>query len=337
MRARALLVAGLIVLSGCLGSQTPEQPGNRTQPQVSVEEDVQALPTLFLTQGMTLTRQAPEGDEPNRIPMGNFYANWTMGSEQPTWTGPTTRTAYRITSVHLTFWYTSNQATATTGPQDQGFPEFVVYFGTERAPMAWASLEGPDLVRSEDVVKASGKLALPAGGLVLPAGVRPIVKIAPVQAQGDRAGELVLLVNSTETASRAMLEGEPISLPPSTASEAFNTTGVLAGSAYVTGPQEGATSANHTVEVPAGSLGLTARLTRVQGAGVADIDLELIGPDGEVKARSVTPEDDEGLALYAPNVDAIGTGTWTLRVVNYGNAAVQYRLAAHLLEPVQRA
>jgi hypothetical protein len=71
----------------------------------------------------------------------------------------------------------------------------------------------------------------------------------------------------------------------------------------------------------------------VQGAGIADIDLELLGAEDEVVARSVTPEAVEGLALREPNVAAVGEGPWTLRVVNYGNAAVEYELTATALDP----
>lgn len=321
--------------AGCLGADDDASGSQTPGEQAPPPQD--PLPTYFLDGDMGLVERFPSNEEPERVPVGSFYTDWTAGDEQPTWTGTATPVAYRVSAVTLTFYYTADQAVATTGPQGEGFPEFVVYLGTEQAPMAWASLQGPDVVRSGDVVRVTGELSLPRGGLVLPAGVDPVVKIAPVQGQGEEENELVILVDSTETPSRAVLEGERIVLSPVRSERMLDTSGILAGSAYATGPQEDTTADSHEVEVPPDARGLTASLQRVQGAGVADIDLEVLGPDGEVVARSVTPEDDEGVALYRPNVEAIGTGTWTLRVVNYGNVAVEYELQAELLHPVQQA
>lgn len=343
MRGRVIVLAIALLaasVAGCVGNddQGPGSADGGTVPDDGAPASAASLPTRFLTGSMGLTGLAPSDGSPERVPVGSFYADWTAGEEQPTWTGAPLTNALHVQEARLTFYYTADEgAVATTGPQDQGFPEFVVYLGTEQAPMAWASLEGPDVVTSEDVVEISGRLSLPEGGLVLPAGVEPVVKIAPVQGQVDEADELVILVNGTETPSRAVLQGQRITLPNHENETVLDETGLLASSAYVTGPMEGTTAANHTIDVPAGAAGLTASLERVQGAGVADIDLEVIGPDGQVVARSVTPEDDEGIALYGPNVDAIGSGTWTLRVVNYGNVAVQYQLTAELLSPVQTA
>lgn len=331
MRGRVL---GLVVLVLAAGCTTVQQPGPQAPDGFVEDPDERVSRTLYLDGEMRLTDRSPTDATPDRVSMGSFYANWTTGDPQPTWTAPALGGAILVDHAQLTFFYTANEtAVPTTGPQGEGFPEFVVYVGTEQAPQAWASVEGPDVVREGEVVRVSAEMNLPTGGLVLEPGEEPIVKIAPVQGQGSQRGQVDLLANATETPSRVVLQGQPISLPRSQASPALDETGTLSGTVYVTGP-EGPTADNHTLRVPAGSHGFVASLERVQGAGVADIDLHAIGPDGEVVAQSVTPEPREGLAMHPPNLDAAGTGTWTLRVVNVGNAAVEYRLTAELLEPV---
>jgi len=329
MRRLALAVIALALVAGCTtGTQDGSGPAEDRIPG----PDDQATETLYLDAEGQLVRQDPTGD-PQRVPMGSFYANWTAGDEQPTWTGPGLDQALLVEEATLTFYYTANEsATATTGPQGQGFPEFVVYVGTDRAPQGWASVEGPDVVEEGEVVEVTAELSLPTGGLVLSAGHEPIAKIAPVQGQGDEEAQLDLLVNGTSTPSRVVLQGRPVELTHSQARPVLNETGTLSGTVYVTGNQ-GPTSRNHTVFLPDEATGLAARLERVQGAGVADIDLDAFGPGGDLVARSVTPEPREGVALYEPNLEEAGTGSWTLRVTNVGNAAVQYRLQAWVMEP----
>lgn len=332
-RARTVALILLLLSSlaaGCLGSQT-QDPGN--QEDGPNDGDAPRTLDLFLNEARGLTQAAPVDDDPQPVAVGDFYATWTAGDEQPTWTGPGLDQALLVENATLTFYYTSDTAVATTGPQDQGFPEFVVYLGTEAAPMGWASLQGPDLVQQGEIVEIQGTLELPTGGLVFPAGAEPVVKIAPVQAQQEEGSSMEILVNSTETPSRATLTAHPVELAPSQEELVLDETGLLAGSAYALGQTEGATSQTFEVQVPDEALGLTAALERTTGAGIADIDLEARGPGGDVVAMSVTPEDDEGLALYGPNLEAIGPGTWELRVTNYGNVAVEFDLQASLLQP----
>lgn len=337
LRARTLSLAILLLTSlaaGCLGSQTDD---GRPDGQPAADGPSDGVLDLYLTKDLGLTQGTPTEEPPDRVAVGDFYGTWTTGGEQPTWTGPPLDQSLLVENATLTFYYTSDTAVATTGPQEQGFPEFVVYVGTEAAPMGWASLQGPDVVQQGEIVEINATFSLPTGGLVLPAGAEPVVKIAPVQAQQEEGSSMEILVNSTQTPSSASLTVRPIELAPSQAEGVLDETGTLAGSAYALGQTEGATSQTFEVEVPADAVGLTAALERTAGAGVADIDLEARGPNGDVAAMSVTPEDDEGLALYAPNLAAGGPGTWELRVTNYGNVAVQFHLQASLLHPAQPA
>lgn len=334
-RARGLLLALLLTtagLAGCLGSQQTADPADG---RPAADPTGGSLASeLYLTGAMALTPTPPTSDEPEAVPVGSFYTAWAQGDEQPTWTakGPV-EAPVRITEAALSFHYTAETAVVTTGPQDQGFPEFVVYLGTEAAPMAWASVAGPDIVQEGEIVEAEAPLTLPEGGLVLPAGAMPVVKIAPVQAQQEQGARLEVLVNATSTPSRVELTTEPIELVETTEQPVLDEEGQLAGSAYALGQTEGASSMSFPVEVPATAVGLTASLERTTGVGIADIDLEVQAPDGTIIAQSVTPEDDEGLALYAPNLAVGGPGTWTLVVTNYGNVVTGFHLTAQLLEP----
>lgn len=335
--ARWLLVLALalVLFAGCLGAD--EEGSGETASEDETQEVDTATASLWLEGPMYLTGSmglsSTLGDETQWVAAGSFYTAWAQAEEQPTWEGRALQTGLHVSSVELSFYYTSESATVTTGPEDQGFPEFVVYFGTEKAPMAWASVDGPDVVTDSQIVHAEAELSLPEGGIVLPAGVKPVVKLAPVQGQGSQENtRLVFLVNSTATPSSATIDAQEISVDEGEDQRVIDTTGTLAGSAYALGAEETTTADVHELEVTSEHVGLLAELQRLEGAGIADIDLELLDPDGQVVARSVTPEADEGLALYQPNVDAIGEGTWTLRVVNYGNAAVTYELTADVLE-----
>jgi len=330
MRTHLVLLAVALLTAGCLSSapQTGSGADTDAAEQAPLGEDEA---TFYLTGDEELTTQEASG-EAARVAAGNFYTTWAQGEEQPTWTGSPLATGLHADAVELTFFYTAETATATTGPQDQGFPEFVVYFGTEQAPMAWASVEGPDTVQEGEVVEVTADLAVPEGGLVLPAGVEPVVKLAPVQGQGSAEDTRIeFLVNGTDHPARAELSAEGTTVEETQPISVVDETGTLAGSAYALGADEQTTADAYEIEIDETDAGLTASLQRLQGAGIADIDLELLDPEGEVAARSVTPEADEGLALHEANVDAIGEGTWTLRVVNYGNAAVEYELTADVL------
>jgi len=328
MRGLSVLLAALLVFAGCVGSTDDVDPASVDEPEA---RDESVNRSLFLTKDLGLTETEASGD-PAAVPAGSFYTAWTRGGEQPTWTGSAPETPIVVENATLTFYYTSESATVTTGPQDQGFPEFVVYFGTEASPAAWASVSGPDVVQEGEVVEASATLNVPEGGLFLPADADPVVKLAPVQGQGSAEDtRLEFLVNGTDTPSRVTFDGDRANASDTQRETVVDATGVLAGSAYAV-TLEGASAQSFPVTVDEETAGLDARLERQTGAGIADIDLQLLGPDGDVVAQSVTPEDDEGLTLRQANVDAIGTGEWTLRAVNYGNAAVQFSLSADVLE-----
>lgn len=330
MRAALFVLATLALLAGCLsiGDETDVESQSDT---AEVDEEG-ANRTLYLHGEDELAAREPAG-EPETVAFGSFYTAWAQGEQQPTWAGQGLEETLLVEAVELTFFYTAESVVATTGPQGEGFPEFVVYLGTEQAPMAWASVEGPDVVQQGEHVEATAELSLPEGGLVLPAGAEPIVKLAPVQGQGSLDGTRIeFLVNGTDTPSRAELTARPLELAEADERSLVDETGTLAGSAYALGADETTTADAYEVPVDEATTGLDARLERVQGAGIADIDLELLDSEGEVVARSVTPEATEGLALREPNVAAIGEGPWTLRVVNYGNAVVEYRLEASVLE-----
>jgi hypothetical protein len=334
MRRLALVAAivGLALVAGCIGAETDADVDSQSD-TTGASDEARAPQTLYLHGEDELAAREPAG-EPDRAPFGSFYTAWANGDEQPTWTSEALDQGLHVTEVELAFFYTAETAVATTGPQEQGFPEFVVYLGTAEAPMAWASVEGPDVVREGEVVELTAELNMPAGGIVLPAGSEPIVKLSPVQGQGSAEGtRIVFLANGTDTPARAELEAEPIALDGAGVETVVEQVGTLAGSAYALGADEQTTADSYEIEVPEATSGLAAQLERVDGAGIADIDLELLDGDGEVVARSVTPEAQEGLALREPNVDAIGEGPWTLRVVNYGNAAVEYALTAQRLAP----
>lgn len=324
---RIVCLASVLALAGCLGgSEVPAPPP---------ADVVEPLPsTLYLNAAGSLTAHVPVSAEPEAYDVGSFYEAWTAGEDQPTWSMENPFAGAIASAATLTYYYTSEAAVPTTGPQDQGFPEFVVYAGVEGAPMGWASVSGPDVVQADEVVEIVMPLSLPKGGLVIPAGTPPTVKIAPVQGQTDQ-NPVVLLLNSTQTPSRVDLTLEPFDAPAVSESVLLDTAGTLVGSAYALGGSEGTTMRSYPIELAPEALGLRVRMERVEGTGIADIDLAVVGPDGEVAAQSVTPEPREGVDLWLPNIEASGgSGTWTVQVTNYGNARADFRVdAVQLLPP----
>lgn len=283
---------------------------------------------FHLGAGWELTRAEPTRTLPQRLDAGNFYASWAQGRDQPTWQGGALEESLHVTGeAQLTFWVEADPVVATTGPQDQGFPEYVVYFGTRDSPIAYASLEGPDLKTAGDPVRVTGTLPTPPGGMVLEEGAHPVVVLAPVQAQDDRGPRLEFLVNATGYDARVEVQAQPVDLPETETASSERFTGTLAGSAYAT--SQGPTSATHPLEVDASTERVDVQLGS-QGAGVRDIDLALLGPDGELVAQSVTPHPQEGVVLHSPTIEEVGTGDWTIQVTNYGHAAVEYAVEASL-------
>jgi hypothetical protein len=285
---------------------------------------------FHLGDGWRLTREEPTRTLPQRLDAGNFYARWAQGRDQPTWRGPALEESLHVTGeAQLTFWVEADPAVATTGPEDQGFPEYVVYFGTQESPVAVASPEGPNVKTAGDPVRITASLPTPPGGMVLEEGSHPVVILAPVQAQDDRGPRLEFLVNATGYDARVEAEAQPVHLPDYNTTTRERFTGTLAGSAYAA---DGATAAaTHPLDVT-GSTGRIDLQLGSAGAGVRDIDLQVLGPDGDLVAQSVTPHPTEGVVLHEPTLDEVGPGEWTVRVVNYGHAAVDYAVEASVAD-----
>ncbi len=322
-----LILVTALLTAGCVN------PASSPVEEASTPEDVEpsteaSRATWFLTGNMGLTTEAPTSPESARVATGNFYSRWATGAEQPTWRGSSAAGDLLLTgNASLTFWAETEHAVPTTGPRDEGFPEYVAYFGVEGSPTAYASISGPDVMLPGEAVRFDVELTLPPGGLVLEEGAHPVVIVAPVQGQDDRATRLDILVNGTEHPSRVEVAAEPVDLgePRWHLDEAHE--GVLAGSAYAA-----ETSATKH-EVPVAVNGSTTRLSvslTSEGVGVRDIDVALRNPDGDLVARGATPHPEEGIVLHAPALAAGGPGSWTVEVVNYGHAAVAYDLEVGL-------
>lgn len=321
--ALALAVGGLAAAASLETGDTPVFPSQEIEPAGPGDRVA-----FHLGGDWGLTRSAPASPVPQRLDAGNFYASWAQGRDQPTWRGPALGESLHVTGeAELTFWVEADPVVATTGPQDQGFPEYVVYFGTLESPIAYASLEGPDVKTAGTPVRVTGTLPTPPGGMVLEEGAHPVVILAPVQAQDDRGPRLEFLVNATTHDARVEADAQPVDLPETETASSERFTGTLAGSAYAT--SQGPTSATHPLPVNATTARVDVQLGS-QGAGVRDIDLALLGPDGDLVAQSVTPHPTEGVVLHAPTIEEVGAGDWTIQVTNYGHAAVDYAVESRL-------
>lgn len=324
--ARAVVASAL--LAGCLAG--PADDGERTGPGPDDGGSAAEPPSLlWLTSEMELVPYGPQGDDPVPVPIPAFYDRWVAGGTWPSWSARLTGAA-AIVNASVTFFYRSEGATPTTGPGEQGFPEFVVYLGVGEAYMGSASVEGPDVVRDE-TVEVSATFELPRGGLVLDAGDDLTLLIVPVQGSTADGTRIEVLTDALSTPSRVELLGAPARLSRLGWIVEEDTEVRIVGSAYVT-TQGGLSKATVPVTLSAHAAGLRVHMERTGGAGGADLDLAVYDQEGERVGRSATPQYKEDLRLLAPNLAGLVPGEWTVEVAQYGGAVATARVRVEVGE-----
>lgn len=318
MRALPLLLLLALPLAGCVA---PAGPAPVAAPPG------EAIPAaLHLTTAMGL--DARGDDAPSRYPLRWSWAEWLVAMPPPTWAALPAEQDTLITNASATV----SLAAALPAASLQRRPELTAWWGVDGAWVHHAFLEGPDLLAPGEVHTATIPLNVPAGGLVVPRGGVVMLAIATYYADAEPLGALDLVLGDPEAPTRLDLVAQPLALAPAREEAVLDEAGSLAGGRCM--DLDALTEADEVrfpLAIPEDAIGLRVALERTAGTGPPDLDLALLGPDGEVAARAQGPGPSEHLTLREANLDAAGRGDWVLRVYSCTPQAAEFRVEAAVL------
>lgn len=316
---RAILLAGLLLVSllgGCLDpGNGPEEPG---------------LVLLHLHGNDELSEEPDRGE--TVVEVVHYLQTWAAERPLTTfgWAGP--EAPLLVTGARLTLTLVAPDGAASPGPQDQGLPELGIWLGNGMALTGRATTQGPDQLTRGERVTLSVTFELPRGGLVADTGSELVLALGAGYVWPG-SEESIGVVSGGPDGGYLELETAPLTFTRAAPLGGPSYTGSLSGPGTALGELDGVTFSEEALEVPEGTLGVAVTLQPGLGAGAQDLDLEVIGPDGNVAASGLTPRATERVLLFEPNLDAIGTGTWTIRVTNFGYAHVTYQVLVTFLVP----
>lgn len=306
--ARALAFLLAAVLAGCL--EVPNGDPSR-------DDGAPDRRTMFLAADMTLAEDAPAECA---VKLGGFYRKWAAGDDYATWAAPAGARDVLVESLFVTL------RLRATGPvvESVRFPDVMVYAGPLAQDgvgsfMGYGETRDETLLVPGQVLEHEFEIALPPGGLWVPADERLAVKVVPVMLQEDAADIEVLVgpAGSAATWIERALGGAP--RPDATGTDG----GELVGSAYAGGAAPDSTSRRTPVTIADGAA-LVVWMNVTAHDGIPDVDLSLEDADGAVLAFSGTPTPRESLKLAPAN---LRPGEYALVVTSYGSARASYEIA----------
>lgn len=311
MPPRALLLSLCLALAaaGCLGSSDP--PAGGATPDAGSPVDH----TGFFTSDMGLAPTA-EADAA-AVRSGSFFQAWAQGTDYPTWESDALGADQIVHNLSITLFVRS------TGPvvESVRFPDIMVYAGAGGAWMGFNSTKFASVLVPGQVYEITMALAVPEGGLVIPRGERLGFKVVPVMHQND-AADVEILVGG-EQATVVTFTATPTTLP-APALSAGSDAGEATGSAYA--GDAAPPTVSHVTSVPTTAVpqAFLVWMNVTDHAGIPDIDLALLAPDGTQLAFGGTPTPREFIRLSAPNLrDA---GEYSIVVTSYGSARATFSI-----------
>lgn len=307
--SRPALLALLLLLPaavvGCI-----EIPDGATEAarQTNVEE-------RYLTDGLGFS-EAPPRD--GAVRTGAFFQRWAEGDDYATWTGDLAPHDRMIQDIEVRL------VLRATGPvvESSRFPDIMVYAGAGEAFLGYGDVRDEQVLVPMLTYHVDVEVEVPEGGLWLPAGEPFALKVVPVMLQQDDAADIEVVTGPA--GSRVEWHEAPLDTsprPPLTG----EAEGEAIGSAYAGDAAPKSTSQSYPIQVPAGAQAVLAWMNVTGSDGIPDVDLEILGPDGETVAFSGTPTPREALKLAAPNLR--GPGEYRLVVTSYGSARAAFTLA----------
>lgn len=339
---------GVIVLAGCAEEQdTSTPPGgaanatatgaNATATGALPDLDMVLPTTYWFTPEMGLAPAPPQSAEASRVPQPVGTDAFVTGVGDPVaWIGGEMPVDRLVTAARVVFFVTSEGASVSMGPGTAGLPEFFSWFGPEASPMGGGTPQGPDSFAPGQVAEIAYDVGLPEGGIVVEAGEPLYHGMVSTYPQSSDANRLVFLVGGTDAPSRIELSVETVFLPDAVESALPVITGTVRGDGCTAPPQEGTQMLTFPVKVPDGAIGFRATLDRTGGAATnEDMDLQILGPDGSGVAAGHSPRGDELVRLYLPNIAAIGTGDWSVRVLSCTSQSGDFTVTPVVLVPTE--
>lgn len=304
MRALAPALAVFLALAGCLGA--------------GVEPVAEAAPlerVSHFTSAMTLA-EAPE-PESSAVGSGSFYLAWQAGEDYPTWLAPPEPVDILVENITVALRVRATGPVAESPP----FPDIMVYGGSGGSWIAFGTAVLPPVLAPGERQALDVQVLPPGGGLRVPAGESFGLKVVPVMQQND-AADLQVEVGG-EDGTRVAWRVRPVA-PVDVTLTSDAVEGATRGSAYAgaAAPPE----TRHVTPIPletAPSL-LLAWMNVTSHTGVPDLDLALLGPEGDEVAFSGTPTPREFLRLGPENLH--GPGEYQLVVTSYGSAEATFRV-----------
>lgn len=323
-----LLIAA--ALAGCLGApdsvpETAPEPGSRASGSAS------RASTYYLEPGRRLSPETPTGP-PTRVeatPWINGFAN----EDLPPWVGPAPRQPLLVQgNATLTLYYTVDRPVTPVIPNAEGQAfHFVPWFGSRTTYGGSGGAYGPPVLLPGEVYNATIEIPMPSAGFRLTPDAPVQVLIATLMNTQD-ATPVEFLVGSPETPSRVTFDARPVAPVDAGASAEATVNGTVAanGGLFLPAPERsGVTHARHELDVAPGTRRVDLGLTHDEPpAAKFDIDMTVLGPDGEQVAAGSTPYQSETAVLWPETLAAHGPGTYTVRVDVYSGALVRYEVEA---------
>jgi hypothetical protein len=314
----ALLLLLAVPLAGCVAPAGPAP--------IAAPPGVPSASALHLTTAMGLDAQGD--DAPSRYPLRWSWAEWLLAMPPPTWAALPAEQDLLITNASATISLVASLPAVSL----QRRPELTAWWGVDGAWVHHAFLEAPDVLPPGGTLTTTIPLNVPVGGLVVPRGGVVLLALASYYADGESVGALDLVLGDPETPTRLDLVAQPIALAPAREEVLLDEAGALVSGRCM--DLDAATDADEVrfpLAIPSDAVGLRVVLERTSGTGPPDLDLALLGPDGEVAARAQGPGADEHVTLREANFDAAGRGDWVLRVYNCTPQASEFRVVATVL------
>lgn len=306
MRLISLLACAML-LAGCLSTPSDGEAEDGAPTGRDADQ------AMWLTGGMGFAA-APE-EERAAVRFGSFYAAWAAGDDYPTWESDPFPNSTRVTRLSIRLLVDA------TGPvlESPRFPDLMAYGGAGGSWIGFASTNNLTHMVPGQPYAWETDLALPEGGLWIPAGERLGLKIVPVMMQND-AADVVVLVGGEDGSAISWTQEAGPSLTATL--EAGSAEGQTTGSAYAGSAAPASTRHETPVTLDANAQALLVWMNTTQARGVPDIDLAIVGPDGEEIASSGTPTPREFIRLGPQNLR--GGGEYRIVTTSYGSAQASF-------------
>lgn len=321
---RAVALALLVLLSGC-ASLALSSPSSAP----SLSEPCEAAPqpfTFFFAAGHRLQQDPAEaGSEP-----GNAFSSGFLTNDLKEWLSDPVASGLLLEgNVTLDYWVESTGTPAPLvigGDPGEGY-HFFNQFGSNRTLQPGYAVEYSSAAPLPGTVDHyTESIALPAGGFVLERGDQLRVILTDLALDGpDGSGHLVHYggerPSSVSFTARCWQDRDwPATVAVSaTTVELRGNQGLLTG-AVPAGPHNQYTFAFELLPITE-RLTITLEQSDPDANPVKDdIDLELIGPDGDVYGIG-SPYSDEAGTLWRGNLEALGFGPAQVRVNSYSGLA----------------